>query len=34
MHLHEAARDGDLEKVKELLRDNPDLVFRKDNVRS
>ena len=26
-----AARQGDLEKVKALLRDNPDLVFSKDN---
>ena len=28
--LHDAARRGDLEKVKELLRDDPDLVFSKD----
>jgi ankyrin repeat protein len=30
--IHDAARDGDLEKVKALLKDNPDLVFSKDNV--
>ena len=28
--IHNAARDGDLEKVKALLKDNPDLVFSKD----
>jgi hypothetical protein len=30
--IHEAARAGDLEKVKALLKDNPDLVFSKDNL--
>jgi hypothetical protein len=25
--LHEAAREGDLEKVQALVKDNPDLVF-------
>jgi ankyrin repeat protein len=30
--IHEAARAGDLEKVKALLEDNPDLVFSKDNL--
>ena len=29
--IHDAAKDGDLEKVKALLKDNPDLVFSKDN---
>jgi ankyrin repeat protein len=29
--LHEAAREDDLEKVKALLKDKPDLVFSKDN---
>jgi 26S proteasome non-ATPase regulatory subunit 10 len=29
--IHEAAKNGDLEKVKALLKDNPDLVFSKDN---
>ncbi|HEY3857123.1 MAG TPA: ankyrin repeat domain-containing protein [Verrucomicrobiae bacterium] len=28
--IHDAARDGDLVKVKTLLKDNPDLVFSKD----
>ena len=28
--IHEAAKAGDLEKVKALLKDNPDLVFSKD----
>jgi ankyrin repeat protein len=28
--IHDAARNGDLEKVKALLKDNPDLVFSKD----
>ena len=30
--IHKAAWDGDLEKVKALLKDNPDLVFSKDKV--
>ena len=30
--LHEAAQNGDLEKVKALLKDNPDLVFSKDSA--
>ena len=29
--IHDAARDGDLGKVKELLKSNPDLVFSKDD---
>jgi ankyrin repeat protein len=29
--IHDAARDGDLQKVKTLLKGNPDLVFSKDN---
>jgi ankyrin repeat protein len=29
--IHDAAKSGDLEKVKELLKDNPDLVASKDN---
>jgi hypothetical protein len=29
--IHEAARAGELEKVKALLEGNPDLVFSKDN---
>jgi ankyrin repeat protein len=29
--IHDAARDGDLEKVKALLNDNPDFVFSKDH---
>ena len=29
--IHQAARDGDLEKVKTLLNSNPDLVFSKDD---
>ena len=29
--IHDAAKDGDLEKVKALLKDNPDLVNSKDN---
>jgi ankyrin repeat protein len=29
--IHDAARDGDLEKVTALLKDNPDLVFRKED---
>ena len=28
--IHDAARDGELEKIKVLLKDNPDLVFSKD----
>jgi ankyrin repeat protein len=28
--IHDAAKNGDLEKVKTLLKDNPDLVFSKD----
>jgi hypothetical protein len=28
--IHDAAKDGDLAKVKALLKDNPDLVFNKD----
>ena len=31
--IHDAAKAGDLEKVKALLKDNPDLVFSKDNER-
>ena len=30
--IHQAAWDGDLEKVKTLLKDNPDLVFSKDKI--
>jgi ankyrin repeat protein len=29
--LHEAARQGELEKVRALLKDNPNLVFSKDD---
>ena len=29
--IHDAAKDGDLEKVKALLQSNPDLVFSKDD---
>jgi len=29
--IHEAAKNGDLEKVKALLKDNPDLAFNKDS---
>ena len=29
--IHDAARKGDLAKVKALLKDHPDLVFSKDN---
>ena len=29
--IHDAAKRGDLAKVKALLKDNPDLVFSKDN---
>jgi uncharacterized protein len=29
--IYEAAKSGDLEKIKALLKDNPDLVFSKDN---
>ncbi len=29
--IHEAARDGDLQKVKALLKDNPELIFRADS---
>ncbi len=29
--IHDAAKSGDLEKVKALLKDNPDLVFSKDD---
>ena len=29
---HDAARNGDLERVKALLKDNPDLVFSKDSI--
>ncbi len=29
--IHDAARNGDLEKVRALLKDNPDLVFSKDD---
>src|ERR1035438_8758961 len=29
--IHDAARNGDLEKVKALLKDNPDLVFSEDS---
>ena len=29
--IHEAAQNGNLERVKELLKANPDLVFNKDN---
>jgi ankyrin repeat protein len=32
--IHHAAASGDLEKVKALLKDNPDLVFSKDNDNS
>ena len=28
--IHDAAKAGDLEKVKAVLKDNPDLVFSKD----
>jgi ankyrin repeat protein len=28
--IHDAAKNGDLEKVKALLKDNPDLAFNKD----
>ena len=31
--IHNAARDGDLGRVEALLRDDPDLVFSKDNLR-
>ena len=31
--IHDAARNGDVEKVKALLKDNPDLVFSKDSIR-
>ena len=30
--IHHAAYDGDLDKVKALLKDNPDLVFSKDEL--
>lgn len=30
--IHDAARDGDLGKIKALLKNNPDLVFRKDDM--
>ena len=30
--IHDAARNGDLEKVKTLVKDNPSLVFSKDNA--
>ena len=30
--IHDATRDGDLAKVKALLKDNPDLVFSKDDA--
>ena len=30
--IHDAAKNGDLEKVKTLLKDNPDLVFSTNNV--
>jgi|HubBroStandDraft_6_1064221.scaffolds.fasta_scaffold759160_1 ankyrin repeat protein len=30
--IHDAAGSGDLEKVKALLKDNPDLIFSKDNI--
>ena len=30
--IHVAAQNGDLEKVKALLKDKPDLVFSKDNT--
>jgi len=30
--IHEAAKNGDLEKVKALLKGNPDLVFRNCSV--
>ena len=29
--IHDAAKNGDLQKVKALLKDNPELVFSKDN---
>ena len=29
--IHDAARDGNLEKVKALIKNNPDLVFSKDD---
>jgi ankyrin repeat protein len=32
INVHDAAAGGDLDKVKVLLKDNPDLVFSKDNV--
>ena len=32
--IHDAAQSGDLEKVKALLKANPDLVFTKDNTGS
>ena len=32
--IHDAAASGDLEKVKALLKDNPDLVFSKDTIAS
>jgi ankyrin repeat protein len=32
--IHEAARNGELENVKALLQDNPDLVFSKDDKRN
>jgi ankyrin repeat protein len=30
--IHDAARSGDLQKLKTLLGDNPHLVFSKDNI--
>ena len=30
--IHDAARDGDMAKVKALLKENPDLVLSKDNI--
>ncbi len=32
MIIHVAAMKGDLRKVEALLKDNPDLVFSKDNI--
>lgn len=30
--IHDAARDGDVGKVRALLKETPDLVFSKDNI--
>jgi hypothetical protein len=34
VEIHDAARNGDLEEVKTLLKDNPDFVYSKDNTRT